>query len=339
MLDELLKDLRSETFSRKFNAFRALVAGRHSEAYPQMVKALLDDRRLAASDINDPELIRQIMEYLNGTEDDEIVKRVLKGIGYSVEAQMLEALDGDNFNAFMAAIEVLGAIKSGNAVPKIALLIEDEEGIAVKACEALGNIGSPAAVDDLIKGLKNDSEHVREEAARALGKIRDHRAFKGLMNAMDDEDQDVADAAVIALGELGDKRALPKIIKNIHYIGVPAINAVGNIGDPGSVKILIPLLGSLDPDRRAEAEDALVKIEQRRPGSIDLGKVRRISQAFVDSVPPEFREKAKKNAAERYARLAEAVRKQKGRIDMPGEMLPDKPKQPKGKLFRAKRRA
>jgi len=62
----------------------------------------------------------------------------------------------------------------------IALLSDDSEGNRWKAAEALGRIGDPAAVDELIGTLWDDDEWVRLKAAWALGRIGDPRAIHPL---------------------------------------------------------------------------------------------------------------------------------------------------------------
>lgn len=62
----------------------------------------------------------------------------------------------------------------------IALLSDDDEVSRWKAAEALGRIGDPAAVDELISTLWDDDPNVRMKAAWALGQIGDRRAYAPL---------------------------------------------------------------------------------------------------------------------------------------------------------------
>jgi HEAT repeat protein len=62
----------------------------------------------------------------------------------------------------------------------IALLSDDNEGNRWKAAEALGRIGDPAAVEELISSLWDDDGRVRLKAAWALGQIGDPRAIPAL---------------------------------------------------------------------------------------------------------------------------------------------------------------
>lgn len=62
----------------------------------------------------------------------------------------------------------------------IRLLSDDDPGSRWKAAEALGRIGSPDAVEDLIGALWDDDGNVRLKAAWALGRIGDMRAYAPL---------------------------------------------------------------------------------------------------------------------------------------------------------------
>jgi HEAT repeat protein len=58
----------------------------------------------------------------------------------------------------------------------IRMLSDDDEVSRWKAAEALGRMGDPGAVDELISTLWDDDARVRLKAAWALGRIGDPRA-------------------------------------------------------------------------------------------------------------------------------------------------------------------
>jgi len=62
----------------------------------------------------------------------------------------------------------------------IRMLSSDDEINRWKAAEALGRIGDPAALEDLISALWDEDERVRVKAAWALGQIGDRRAYAPL---------------------------------------------------------------------------------------------------------------------------------------------------------------
>jgi HEAT repeat protein len=62
----------------------------------------------------------------------------------------------------------------------IRMLSDDDEVSRWKAAEALGRIGDPVAVDELISTLWDDDARVRLKAAWALGRIGNQRAYAPL---------------------------------------------------------------------------------------------------------------------------------------------------------------
>lgn len=79
------------------------------------------------------------------------------------------------------------------------LLSDDDEVSRWKAAEALGRIGDPAAVEDLIGTLWDDDERVRLKAAWALGRIADPRAYAPLRRLYRMENEQVREIIIEAL--------------------------------------------------------------------------------------------------------------------------------------------
>ena len=102
-------------------------------------------------------------------------------------------------------IPVLGRIGDITAIPILVKLAElpDEDWLGRQmAIEALGEIGSPSAVQSLITAFFKTE--TREAAVMALTKIKDKRAASVLVSAIQpEEDLEIREAATIGLIELG----------------------------------------------------------------------------------------------------------------------------------------
>lgn len=148
----------------------------------------------------------------------------------------------------MSAAMALGATGSGNAVePLITCVREDMKmrtGILAGCIGALGELKDPRAVPVLLKVLRNRADDwiYREMAARALGNIGDPEAMDDLITAayMADTRHD----AIAALSKIGDARAAETLIEALDEeedsstaeaakagllnIGAPAVPALIN---------------------------------------------------------------------------------------------------------------
>ena len=72
----------------------------------------------------------------------------------------------------MRAAEALGKIGSNAAIPELVQALNDEDCIVRRsAAYALGKIGSVEAIPELVKALNHHYYRVRRRAAEALGKI------------------------------------------------------------------------------------------------------------------------------------------------------------------------
>lgn len=81
----------------------------------------------------------------------------------------------------------------------IRMLSDDDEVNRWKAAEALGRLGDPAAVDELISTLWDEDARVRLKAAWALGQIGDRRAFAPLQRLYRMENETAQDIIKEAL--------------------------------------------------------------------------------------------------------------------------------------------
>jgi HEAT repeat protein len=85
----------------------------------------------------------------------------------------------------------------------IALLLDDDVSSRWKAAEALGRIGDPDAVSDLIDTLWDDDERVRLKVVWALGQIGDDRAIPPLRHLYRMEGENVREIIEEAIAAIG----------------------------------------------------------------------------------------------------------------------------------------
>ena len=172
--------------------------------------------------------------------------------------------------------------------------------------KALGSLG-PAALDVLIRALKNKEKENQLVIIQALIEIRDPQSVPVLIEALKDENSEVRWEAAIALGEIGDLRAIEPLIlclrdldkyarygaalslfrmgwkppddveKAFLYVGMQEWDAVRLIGEPA-----VPALTHILQDQHSNVRTKAVEIlgELKTPGAIPA-----LIQSLADESP------------------------------------------------------
>jgi HEAT repeat protein len=134
---------------------------------------------------------------------------------------------------YRSAIEALGNIGSEAAIPALLKATErySPDGCS-SAIEALGNIGSEAAIPVLLKAINVADSVVCQSAIKALGKIGSEPATLALLKAIDCPNWKVRQSAAEALGSIGNPQPLKllwqKQLKSPDYSIAQAITAIQN---------------------------------------------------------------------------------------------------------------
>jgi HEAT repeat protein len=111
-----------------------------------------------------------------------------------------------------------GAAQESNAIGRspdyeerlahfLALLKDDDVSSRWKAAEALGRIGDPGAVSDLIDALWDEDARVRVKVVFSLGQIGDDRAIPPLRRLYRMESDEVRETISEAIAAIGSRRS------------------------------------------------------------------------------------------------------------------------------------
>jgi HEAT repeat protein len=175
-------------------------------------------------------------------------------------------------------MEALGALRSAASVPRLRVLLEDPDPrwVAIAAV-ALGRIGSPDAVEDLIKlteksvgGGEVTAVELSAATFYALGRIGAVRAAPLLIKLSVPDDRRgfwVAAPAIRALATIPGQAALDAItarLSDADAVAIAAIEALGERRDPASVAPLCKSLGQKDRYVCLAALRALAAIADKR---------------------------------------------------------------------------
>jgi len=154
--------------------------------------------------------------------------------------------------------------KDPAAVPGLLDALSDEDGrIRMAACKALGDIGHPSAVPELLRILTKEPDNdIRWQATGALGKIGE-AAVEGLAAALKDDDWKVRRSAADALWSMREPGAVPALTEAlidrndvVRQAAAGALEGMGDMAVPG----LGEALKNRDPQIRQAATDMLNRI-------------------------------------------------------------------------------
>ena len=158
--------------------------------------------------------------------------------------KLISMLNEDNTKLNEVTAEALEKIGTGAVDSLLVALVDNENNIRSLIAEILGKIRDPRAVDSLIPLLEDRDSNIRWRAAEALGRIGDERAVEPLIAVLAKEKEGwLKNELIFDLGEIGDSRATQPLIGIFrckdHGIRIAAAEALGNIGDPDAIPVLV----------------------------------------------------------------------------------------------------
>jgi hypothetical protein len=114
-------------------------------------------------------------------------------------------------------IRYLGKLGSKKHVPSLKKFLKEDSDARSTAIQALGNIGDPSVVPDLVSILRNSQYSPNGlHSIEVLGKMGTKGTGPDLYPFLSHWDEDVRGAAAIALGRIGDPNSIPKLKEMIE---------------------------------------------------------------------------------------------------------------------------
>ncbi|MEW5806886.1 MAG: HEAT repeat domain-containing protein [Acidobacteriota bacterium] len=131
---------------------------------------------------------------------------ILSSMGKEVVDELMQCFRECPIHAKIAAIDILGRIKSLHTVSFLVERLSDQNSdIRARAAHALGAIGDPSCYKELIVALEDKEWPVRAMAAKALGKIKVPEAIQPLCKILGDSQWWVRANTAEALKSMGDR--------------------------------------------------------------------------------------------------------------------------------------
>lgn len=117
-------------------------------------------------------------------------------------------LENQNDNVILACIEAVGNIKSEDAVEDIVKIYDKNELFKPTIIEALGNIGSDEAVNFILSRYHSEDVLTRFSMIESIGLIGNEQAFFLLLSELPNLSGPLTHAAILSLNMLKDKLGL-----------------------------------------------------------------------------------------------------------------------------------
>lgn len=159
--------------------------------------------------------------------------------------KFIEDLASEDFEERQKAIELVSSLHSYEIYQKIEQLLDSSDAVVRNAAISVMTAWGPKITDLIIKRTESDSENQRIYACNILGDIKDPKAVDTLLSLLTDEDGNVRFAAAEAIGKIGSKTATISLLHYLHsrmdepWEQFPLILTLGEIKDERAV---LPLL-------------------------------------------------------------------------------------------------
>jgi hypothetical protein len=148
------------------------------------------------------------------------------------------------------ALRKLGKDRTAIAVTDLIERLDDPSlEVREEAAMALGQIGSPDALDALVTKLEDPEADLAPEIARALRASPSNRGVNHLIRHLKTADRQTRVEIIRTLGEIGDRRAAPallELLRETEDVKITAVcaEALARLGDFSAVYEIVPRLRS-----------------------------------------------------------------------------------------------
>lgn len=184
------------------------------------------------------------------SDPDKFVRRaVSKGLvalqmADQIVPKLVAQLKNEAAEVRREAAWALGEYRDKRGTIPLAWIVRDPDfQTSLNAIEALGKVGDPLAVDELLYQLKNRSAPKRAMSAWSLGEIGDKRATNAMIPLLTDSDFEPRLETAIAAGKIRDARFVEPLIKVLHNVTseryatrAAAAWSLGYLGDARAVR-------------------------------------------------------------------------------------------------------
>lgn len=266
------------------------------------------EKFLSDSDI---EVRREALEGLRGESGDICIGLLLKAMedpswrirntavdilieGHPVEKYVDRLINllylENNAGARNSAIEALVRLNKRATPFLIGAFNTTNSDVRKFIIDVLGSFKDSRSLSLMLDALKDEDENVRAAAIELIGKAGESSVLDALIEIIGSDDIWTAYPAADALGRIGDKKAVAALIKALDKkpLRVPVIKSLSMIGEPDSLKFIIPFLEDRSKIIQEEALRSIEKFYSKGAGEEFItGEIRRlIGDRALDALIP-----------------------------------------------------
>ena len=162
------------------------------------------------------EALPVLMAILNEEHDEKILRKAIMALGLigdaSVTTALSEYLYSNHVELVIAAIEALGQLGTPTAVQRLSEKLDDDPDLDRMILHVFQKAPGPEALEKLNSCLSSHHAHIRNAAKQILIQLGS-RAVPSLMDNLKQDDPDLSIHTLNVLGDIGDAAAIPAIRK------------------------------------------------------------------------------------------------------------------------------
>lgn len=206
---------------------------------------------------------------------------ILIAMGEAATAELSAAMRGGERRRAGVAVRLAGEMQNAGTVADLAVLLGHEDGdLRREAAKALVRVGSPEAIEALVKALESPADGMPGHAAFCLGVAGGHRALEVLVATVRRDngrgDPDVVREAVRALGRMGRPEAAPELARvlarrallrrrRLRELQLAAVSALAKLPGEAAWTALEQAAGRGPAEVREAARQALSRSQAEAP--------------------------------------------------------------------------
>ena len=194
------------------------------ERIDQFEPLRIDERNIIMRSLNDPEptIRKKAVNALSNLGENRATREILRLLRTDEDPNVRQ------ISAYSLVRLTNDENRSSIIEGLISALKKDEAGIVREAAAySVGQLGGEDAEKPLIKIVKDkkESDYVVRTAAQALGDLQSNRAVNELIKLLDRDDPEIRRAAAQSLGKIGDKSAKDQLLKRLEIEKIGYVKA------------------------------------------------------------------------------------------------------------------